>query len=85
MKNGFHFKICPQRQRGNLARLRERVVANLRQLEADWADRTGSRIENGLLPEAVREGMANAGDEAVPEAYEDLVRDYFEALSRGTR
>jgi hypothetical protein len=73
-------------ERGNIARLHERVVTNLRRLEADVAGRAGSGIESGgPAAEAERDGMANAGDEAVPEAYEGLVREYREALTRGSR
>jgi hypothetical protein len=73
-------------RRGNLAHLHHRVVRSLRSLEADFAQRAGSGIEGGeLIPGAVREGMANAGPEAIPEAYEALVREYFEKLARGSQ
>ncbi len=69
----------------NAAEIHERVVRRLRDIEADMAGRGGSSIDAGAVPREIREGIANAGDEQPPEAYEGQVREYFETLGRGGR
>ncbi len=67
----------------NVAEVHERVVRQLRDMEADLVDRAGSTIDADAVPRELREGIANAGNEEIPEAYEREVREYFEALNRG--
>ncbi len=67
----------------NAAAIHELVVRRLRDLEADMDGRAGSTLDAEAVPREIREGIANAGNEEAPEAYEGQVREYFEALGRG--
>ncbi len=68
-------------RKGDIAHLNERIVTTLRNLETDAALKRGMQFDRTALPRTLAEGMENAGDEPVPEAYEKTVQDYFEALA----
>ena len=66
----------------DLAGLRERIVRRLESLRAEAGERVGRMLEgeNPVL-ERVRDRMADAASEPVPESYRQFVKSYYEALS----